>query len=128
MLRGKPTTQATEPAVPAPPCAGHTGLPSIDQAFATEDRPHGILFYQQGESFFLPYHLLHSMQWGAAGLTLLFPTEDVILTGRGLHELYIQLAAHRVSRIVEQGERFAAISEDPVLVCKIQRVPKESGK
>ena len=74
--------------------------------------------------FFLPYHLLQCISFEGERMTLLFAADEIILTGRGLHELYVRLAAQQVSRIVEQGVRHAAVSEAPVLIIKIERIPR----
>ena len=127
MLRGRPENP--------PPAAGDaagriltavtsTGFPGIEEAYATGERPVGVLFYQGRAGFFLPYHLLQSMRFEAERVTLLFAADEIILTGRGLHELYMRLAAQQVSRIVEQGARHAAVSEAPVLIIKIERIPR----
>ncbi|HOB98271.1 MAG TPA: hypothetical protein PKM43_05930 [Verrucomicrobiota bacterium] len=126
MLRGRkdppsPTTAAV-PATPASSTAT-TGFPALDQAYATGERPAGILFYQLRDSFWLPYHLLQNMHCQADRLTLTFATDEVVLAGRGLHELYAHLARQTVIRIVEQGERYAQVSEAAVLVTRIERTP-----
>jgi hypothetical protein len=126
MLRGK--TETTAPAAAAaagivtpPALLVTTGFPGRDQAYATDERPPGILFYQAEESFWLPYHLLQAMQCRPDRLALAFASDDVVLIGRGLHELYLQLARQAVWRIVEQGERYAGISNAPVFVARIER-------
>lgn len=129
MLRGR--TQELQPdARPAstvkPSAPEVAGFPGPDQPYATDAHPPGVLFYVASASFFLPYHLLQSMDCTSDQLTLRFPKEDVVIAGRGLHELYIQLAAHRVWRVVEQGERYAALSPAGLFVTSIARVTRET--
>ena len=128
MLRGRIDT-VPAPAASLPTAAASaavtTGFPAPDQAYATDERPAGILFYQAKESFWFPYHLLQTMQCQADRLVLTFATEEVVLVGRGLHELYVHLARQAVFRIVEQGERYAQVSEAVVLVTRIDRTPTE---
>lgn len=128
MLRGRidpsPAPTASVPTAPAAPSAT-TGFPAPDQAYATDERPAGILFYKANASFWLPYHLLQTMHCQADRLVLTFATDEVVLVGRGLHELYVHLARQAVFRIVEQGERYAQVSEAAVLVTRIDRTPTE---
>jgi hypothetical protein len=86
------------------------------------EQPPGILFYRAKESFFLSYGLLAAMRWQGERLTLTFAVEDVVIEGRGLHELYARLAEHKVTRICEQGERYAEAAEGTVSVREIRRV------
>jgi hypothetical protein len=126
MLRGRTETE-TGLAIAGPDRASSpaatTGFPARDQAYATDEHPPGILFYQAKESFWLPYLLLHSMCCQLDRLTLTFATDEVVLVGRGLHELYVHLARQTVWRIVEQGERYSEVSEAAVLVTRIERTP-----
>lgn len=126
MLRGRNDTEIRPPAGTAPTPVGvaSVGFPVADQAYATDERPPGILFYRGRESFFLPYHLLQTMSFRADQIHLTFATDDLVITGRGLHELYVQLAAQRVSRIVAADDRHAAISESVVLVTSINRTTR----
>ncbi len=123
MLRGRKDgvrgPDAVSTAKPAAPEAA--GFPGLDQPYATDERPAGILFYHGRESFYLPYHLVQSMHCQPEQLTLTFATDDVVITGRGLHELYVQLAAQQVWRVVEQGKRYAAVSEAALFVASIER-------
>lgn len=112
MLRGRP-----EPP-PSP-----TAYPSLDDPYTLADKPPGVAFYQPKASFFLPYALLAGMRWAADRLVLSFTTDEVIVEGRGLHEVYARLAEHRVSRICEQGERYETTSQQSVYVRRIRRVP-----
>jgi hypothetical protein len=126
MLRGK-----SEPLEETPPPYGSKiegGFPGIDVPFLTEDHPIGIAFYRARESFFMPYHLLQRMRCRAEQLKLTFATCDVVIIGRGLHQIYTQLAAQRVSRIVEQGERYAGVGDALVHVGRIQEIPKQKKK
>ena len=124
MLRGKP--DPTRLAENPPPYGAKTqsGFPGVELAFSTEEHASGISFYQSKECFYLPYHLLQSMRFKEEKLTLVFATADVVITGRGLHQLYAQLAAQQVSRIVEQGDRYAAVSDALVHVSKIEEIPR----
>ena len=108
-----------------PAAAEVAGFPGVEQPYATDERPCGILFYRGKESFYLPYHLLQAMHCQPQQLTLTFAADDVVLTGRGLHELYVQLAAQRVWRVVEQGERYAKVSEAALFVATIARTLRE---
>jgi hypothetical protein len=101
-----------------------TCFPVGDQSYATDERPPGILFYRGRESFFLPYHLLQTMSFRTDEIHLTFAADDLVITGRGLHELYVQLATQRVSRIVAADDRHAAISEAVVLVTSIERTAR----
>ena len=126
MLRGRLDTENRPVAVDAGAAVNPSpaaGFPPPDQAYATEERPSGILFYLAKESFWLPYHLLQTMQCQPDRLTLTFATDELVLVGRGLHELYVHLARQSVWRIVEQGERYAQVSEAPVFVTRIDRNP-----
>ena len=117
MLRGRPESTPSA-----------TALPSLDEAYTPAEKPPGILFYQTKGSFFLPYALLAAMHWTAERLTLSFTTEDVVVEGRGLHELYVRLAEHRVGRICEQGERYETTNQERVYVRRIRRVPHADAK
>ena len=126
MLRGKPEQLAETP----PPYGSkiEAGFPGIDVPFLTDEHPTGIAFYRARESFFMPYHLLQRMRCRPQQLTLAFATCDVVITGRGLHQIYTQIAAQRVSRIVEQGERYAEVGNALVHVSRIQEIPKQKKK
>ena len=126
MLRGRKdeSGQLDKASTARPAGAELAGFPGVEQPYATDDRPVGILFYRAKESFFLPYLLLQAMQCRSDQLTLTFASDDVTITGRGLHELYVQLAAHRVWRVVEQGERYAEVSEAALFVAGIKRIPR----
>ena len=126
MLRGKPNNVVLDATGPLAMAAipDSIGFPTGDQPYAVDERPAGVLFYQAKESFFLPYLLLHAMQLTADKLTLTFAPADVVIEGHGLHSLYVQMAAQRVSRVVEQGERYADIADAPVHISRIEHVPK----
>ena len=100
-------------------------FPGVEQPFTTGEHPLGVMFYRSKVSFFIPYHLLQTIRYRDEQITLVFATADVVVTGRGLHQLYTQLAAQQVSRIVEQGERYAGASENPVYIRKIDEIPRE---
>jgi hypothetical protein len=106
MLRGQPTANT---AVASEPMAWPTG----ESPFATAERPAGIRFYRAKESFFRPYLSLRAMHLQEAELTLFFGEEDVVVSGRGLHALYVAAAEHRVAWICDQGQRFAT-GDNPV--------------
>jgi hypothetical protein len=126
MLRGK-----SEPLEETPPSYGtkvEAGFPGIEVPFLMDEHPIGIAFYRAKDSFFMPYHLLQRMRCQPEHLTLTFATCDVVITGRGLHQIYTQLAAQRVSRIVEQGERYAEVGNALVHVGRIQEIPRQKKK
>lgn len=126
MLRGRTEPEPSPSGKEAPPPSPvTTGFPARDQAYATDERPAGILFYPARSSFWLPYHLLQTMHCQGDRLVLVFATDEVVLIGRGLHELYVHLARQAVWRIVEQGERYAALSDAAVFVARLERTPKE---
>jgi len=89
-------------------------------------RPPGVLFYRGQSSFWLPYHLLQAMHCEADTLTLTFAPADVVIEGRGLHELYVGLAQQVVWRVVEQGTRYASVSDSATLISRIVEIPKGS--
>jgi hypothetical protein len=128
MLRGRNPAEAPTPAAaPAPPAtASAAGFPTPEVPYSTEERPVGILFYHGQTSFFLPYHLLQSMQYESGKLCLVFASDDVEVVGRGLHELYLQLAAQKVFRLVEQGERYACLVEVGTVITRIERTPRRN--
>jgi len=99
------------------------GLHGVERTYVTGERPQGILFYGAKHGFCLPYHLLQRMEFKADELKLVFATEDVVIRGRSLHSLYLELARQTVWRIVEQGERYAALSEAGTLITEIERSP-----
>ncbi len=99
-------------------------FPSLDQAFRLEEHSTGVRFYQGRASSYHPYALLQGMSLKADVLTLVFADAEVIVRGRGLHALYVHLAAQRVAHIVEQGERYAALVDAPVFVAKIEVASK----
>lgn len=128
MLRGR-TDDARVPAVVAaatPP--DDSNLPGLDKPYTTGERSPGILFYLPKQCFWQPYHLLQRMEFKADELTLVFATEDVLIRGRSLHPLYVELARQTVNRIVEQGARYAALSSEGTLVTQIERQPHVADK
>lgn len=123
MLRAKSETLAE-----TPPVYGEkteTGVPSTDVPFQTEERPVGVAFYRVKDSFFLPYHLLQVMRYRPEEIFLKFAHGDVVISGRGLHPLYVQLAAQRVCRIVEQGERYSGADNAVIFIARIQEIPRQ---
>jgi hypothetical protein len=72
--------------------------------------------------------LLQSMDYRDDKVKIVFATDEVALIGRGLHELYVQIAAQRAGCIVERGERYAAVSEDSMFVSRIERTPRSGQK
>ena len=112
----------------APPPATDSGFPGTDQPCAAEEHPAGILFYHGKLSFFLPYHLLQTMRYEPDKLTLVFATDNVELSGRALHALYVQLARQKISRIVEQGERYAALAGDSLFIARLDREQRTQDK
>ena len=89
----------------------------------------GIAFYKGKESFFFPYALLESMRFQGGKITLSFAPAMVVVEGRGLHRIYALLAAQKISRLVEQGERHEEAFETTLYVRRIDEIPKaKSGK
>lgn len=123
MLRG--------PSIPVGNC-GAVGTPNPngenfsddERPFTLEERPPGIVFYRAKDSFWHPYALLQSVRWQEDELTLRFSTLDVEINGRGLQIIYAHLAAHRLARLNEQGERYAAVATTAVYVSRITEVPR----
>lgn len=128
MLRGKIEAVSLPSDATIPPPSGGNGFPGVDEPYATAERPVGVTFYQGRVSFFLPYHLLQTMQFEPERLTMFFAADEIRITGRGLHEVYVRLAAHQVCRIVEQGDRYAAISEAALFVVKIERTRRTESQ
>jgi hypothetical protein len=128
MLRGNPEPPRTAaPPRPDRASAGEdTDLPGLDRPYATGDRPPGVLFYCAKHSFWRPYHLLQEMEFATEQLTLGFATEDIVIRGRSLHPLYVALASQTVCRLVEQGERYAALSETGPCITGIERRPHQN--
>ena len=125
MLRGKiedPPVPALASAAATPP-EDDRDIPGLERPYTTGDRPPGILFYRPKDSFWQPYHLLQRMEFSTEELKLVFASEDIIIRGRSLHPLYLELARHTVGRVVEQGERYAALSPEGTLVTHIERQP-----
>ena len=125
MLRGRPDEAPSSPPGPIDrlPSGEDTDIPGVDRPYASADRPPGVRFYCAKHSFWRPYHLLQGLEFEAEQLTLLFATEDVVVRGRSLHPLYVALARQIVSQIVEQGERYAALSELGTVITAIERSP-----
>ncbi len=98
-------------------------LPPRDQPFTIEERPSGIRFYQIKGGFWLPYHTLQCIEFAADKLKLTFITDEVLIFGHGLHELYVRLARQTIGQIIEQGERYAEVNEAPVFIARIERAP-----
>lgn len=96
-------------------------FPGVDEAFTLEERSVGILFYLGRECFFLPYHGLRSMTCTPDRLSLEFPEETVVITGRGLHTLCVGLARQQVGRVVQQGDHPGT---QPTHVVRIRRIPR----
>lgn len=111
-----------------PTAPADSGFPGTEQPYSTEEHPTGVLFYHGRLSFFLPYHLLQTMRYESDKLLLVFATDNVELTGRGLHALYVQLAKQKVFRVVEQGERYAAIAGDGLFIARIEREQRTRDK
>ena len=79
--------ESDSPPVPSDDSA----FPSLEQPFALEERPPGVRFYIGRTSWFHPYALLQNMNYTADSLKLVFADTDVVIRGRGLHELYRRL-------------------------------------
>ena len=129
MLRGRPENEGAPEFVIAnsPPRMGSKEFPGVEQAYEAGERPPGILFYRSKEGFWLPYHLLQCMEFQADTLKLVFATEDVVIEGQGLHRLYVDLALQTVARVIEQGERYAAVAEPGLLISRIERIPRSKN-
>lgn len=128
MLRGKTeeTPLAGHAAATTP--ADETKLPGLENPYTTGERSPGVLFYLPKHSFWHPYHLLQRMEFKTEELRLVFASEDVVIRGRSLHPLYVELARQTVSRLVEQGARYAALSAEGTLVTQIERQPHLEDK
>ena len=122
MLRVR--TEANRSGEPALSTAADVEVPGIDQPYSTGERPPGVRFYRGRTSFWLPYFLLQGMRYEAEKVTLQFASEDVVIDGRGLHGLYVELARQAVARVVEQGERYASISDAATHVTRISEIPR----
>lgn len=128
MLRGQSDQPCATPAAPAAAAAVRTDHPGIEQPYATGERPPGILFYRGQSGFWLPYHLLQGMRCEPEKLTLTFASAEVVIEGRGLHSLYVELAHQVVWRVIEQGTRYAAVSEGATCISRIVEIPKGKGE
>ena len=126
MLRAytEPFRSEEPAAVPRALAPEATEVPRVEQPFATGERSPGILFYRSQAGFWRPYFLLQGMRFEPDKLTLHFAAEDVVIDGRGLHGLYVELARQVVWRVVEQGERYATLSRAPTYVMRISEIPK----
>ncbi|PWU19885.1 MAG: hypothetical protein C5B50_05495 [Verrucomicrobia bacterium] len=125
MLRGHSDSPKLAETPPPYGIKSELNFPGIDQAFSTDERPIGITFYRSKESFFLPYHLLQTARFKDNRITLVFAVAEVVISGRGLHLLYAQITAQLVSRVVEQGERYSAVSDLLVHIRAIEEIPRE---
>src|ERR1039458_9106796 len=84
----------------APPVATtDSAFPALDQPFVLEERSPGVRFYISRTSWFHPYALLQNMSYTADSLKLVFADTDVVIRGRGLHELYRRPPAPRGGRL-----------------------------
>jgi len=129
MLRGQPQPPQRWPAATGAATApNRSELPGVEEPYATGERPPGILFYRGQSSFWLPYHLLQGMRCETDTLTLTFASADVVIEGRGLHALYVELAQQVVWRVVEQGARYAGVSESATAISRIVEIPKGEDK
>jgi hypothetical protein len=63
------------------------------------------------------------MEFGAEELRLVYASEDILIRGRCLHPLYVELASQSVMFVVQQGERYAALSEPGTVIRSIERSP-----
>ena len=113
---------------PPPVAASDSAFPSLDQPFTLEDRPPGIRFYVGRASWFHPYLLLQSMSYTADSLKIVFAGTDVVIRGRGLHELYRRLAEHRIAAVVEQGLRHGVAAENTTLISRIEHTIRSKKK
>ena len=112
-----------------PPVASNdSAFPSLEQPFTLEERPPGIRFYVGRVNWFHPYILLQSMSYTADSLKIVFAGTDVVIRGRGLHELYRRLADHRVASVVEQGLRHGVANEGTTLVSRIEHFVRSKMK
>ena len=102
----------------------HGEVASVEQPYRTGERPAGIVFARGPNSFWLPYHLLQGMRYEPDKLTLVFASADVVIEGRGLHALYLELAHQVVWQIVEQGARYAELSDAATCISRIVEIPK----
>lgn len=124
MLRGQPPQHDSCSPAPDPKGSGRSAFPGVEEPYAIGERPPGILFYCGRSSFWLPYHLLQGMRYEPEALKLTFAPAEVIIEGRGLHGLYVDLAQQVVWRVVEQGDRYAEASDATVHINRIVEIPK----
>lgn len=124
MLRGKSERTAPPGSPPSDLTARRATYPTAEEPLAVEEQPIGIAFYKAKESFFLPYALLECIRFTPDKITLLFAPATVAIEGRGLHQLYVQLAARKISRIVERAERYADAADASFYISKIEELPK----
>ena len=88
------------------------------------DMPVGVHFYFLREAVFYSYGLLQSLHLKEEQLVVGFGLEQIVIEGRGLHALYLELAAHRVTSVHEQGERYQALNNEPLFITRmVRRMP-----
>lgn len=123
MLRGRPQSNDGH-ATPTDleTSSRETGYPTGESAFGLEDKPLGIRFYRARESCFYPYALLQGMRLISHQLKLSFATADVVITGEGMHELYVRISWQTVGLVVEQHPRNQPTSDGSVFVTKIEEL------
>jgi hypothetical protein len=123
MLRRK--SPSAESVAPEP--KGYVAYPALTEPFVAGHAPVGIHFYKTEEAFYLPYAALQAMRLKGESLTLIFATDEVQIEGRGLHSLYAQIAAQKVKRVHEQGERYEGDDEVAVFIRRIVCQARSDG-
>ena len=121
MLRGRPNRAArldSRGGEASDPASHPTG----ETPYAIAERPLGIRFYWERESFFYPYALLQSMRFTPEKLVLSFTNADVVVTGDGLHEVYVLIANQAVAQLVKQGPRSETADDSAVFIEKIEEL------
>jgi hypothetical protein len=124
MLRGQTNPKPVADGVSVPPPVPDSEPVGLDQPYRTAERPAGIVFVRGPSSFWLPYHLLQGMRYEPDKLTLEFPTADVVIEGRGLHGLFTEFTRQVVGQVIEQGARYAELSDAPTCIRRVVELPK----
>jgi hypothetical protein len=112
----------------SPVAASDSVFPSLGQPYTLEERPPGIRFYVGRASWFHPYALLQNMSYTTDSLKIVFADTDVVIRGRGLHELYRRLADYRVASVVEQGLRHGVAAQAATLISRIEHSTRSKKK
>jgi hypothetical protein len=123
MLRRNSPPESSSPAVSAQG-KNYVPFPSDEEPFVLGYGTSGIQFYGLKESFYLPYGSLQAMYLAEGNLRMIYITDEVNLEGQGLHSLYAHIAAQRVKRVHEQGERYRELADGGMFIVRISRNPR----